>query len=112
MTGFSKTVRELVLKRASGHCERCGGVSFRYEHHHRRPRAMGGSKRADTNEPANCLLLCLECHRAIEMNRAEALDHGWLVPQGCTPSEVAVLRRGTWVLLFDDGSVKPARQGE
>lgn len=105
MTGFSAAVRKQVLSRASGHCERCGQLSFTYEHHHRRPRGMGGSKADTTNGPANCLLLCPGCHREVEGNRADALRFGWLVRQGQEPAEVPVFRRGTWVTLTEDGKV-------
>lgn len=105
MTGFSKDVRTQVVARASGYCERCGQVSFRYEIHHRRPRGMGGSKAADTNTAANALLVCVGCHREIEADRAAALKFGWLVRQGQEPAGVAVFRRGTWVLLQENGGV-------
>lgn len=69
--------------------------------HHRRPRAMGGSRLPDTNEPQNLLSLCAACHEYVESHRAEALDNGWLVPQSGNPSLVSVLvehgRR--WVFL-------------
>ena len=105
MTGFPKAVRDQVIARASGYCERCGKLSFRYEIHHRRPRGMGGSKAADTNTAANALFVCADCHREIEADRKAALKFGWLVRQGQEPAEVKVFRRGTWVQLNNEGGL-------
>jgi len=100
-----------VLARAKNRCEICGhrmGLdrgTLNYNLHHRRPRAMGGSRRSDTNSPANLLALCLDCHSDVESNRALALENGWLLPQTATPSKCAVLlyRESVWVYLTDDG---------
>lgn len=105
MTGFSPKVRQIIQDRADEICERCSlrPVS---EHHHRRPRGSGGSRRADTNTPANAAGLCSECHLRCERYRSEALDLGWLVPQGIDPSTVPVYyRQSDWVLLEEDGSI-------
>lgn len=98
-TGPAQDVVDAVLDRATHSCERCGcgvGPKRGVEHHihHRRPRAAGGSRRADTNWPSNLLLLCPGCHEQIESRRAEALAAGWLVPQGGDPAETAVLLFG------------------
>lgn len=108
MTGFPKRVRALVEARANGFCERCGQPALVFQHHHRRPRGMGGSKADDTNSSANGLCVCVPCHREIEANRVEALAHGWLVRQGDDPAAAPVFRRGEWVLLDNDGQIKPA----
>ena len=102
MTGFPKPVRNLVQIRSQGVCERCGaapGVQL----HHRRPRSMGGSKRADTNVASNSLHLCVNCHAATESDRELSYRMGWLVRQGRDPAMVPVFRMGTWVLLNNDG---------
>ena len=103
MTGFPKAVREQIVERAGGACERCGMTAQASQHHHRRARGMGGSKAADTNTAANGLLLCIPCHADVESNREEALRFGWLVRQGQNPMEVSVLRKGAWVRLADNG---------
>ena len=108
---FGTEVRKLVYERAGGRCERCGLASMAYQWHHRRPRAMGGSNAADTNTAANCLLLCVRCHQAVESQRAVALDRGYLVPQGATPTNVPVYRCGGWVLLDNYGGTAPHREG-
>lgn len=105
-TGFSPAVKEIVTGRSNGMCEICGdqpGAEF----HHRRARGMGGSRRTDTNTPANCLLLCGGdgCHRMIESNRTVARVMGWLVPQGWAPADAKVIYRGEVKWLHDDGEV-------
>ena len=110
MTGFSKHTRELVFLRSGGRCERCGVIRTRVEYHHRRPRGMGGSRATDTNGAANCVLLCIYCHRDIEAYREAAIDFGFLVPQGKKPAETPLRRHKQWVLLDDFGYVIPAEE--
>ena len=110
MSGFSKHTRELVYLRSGGRCERCGVIRIRVEYHHRRPRGMGGSRATDTNGAANCVLLCVYCHRDIEAYREAAIDFGFLVPQGKKPAETPLRRHKQWVLLDDFGYVMPAEE--
>lgn len=105
MTGFSKQVREAITRRAQGVCERCGCAAPAYQHHHRRPRGMGGSTADDTNQPANGFFVCVACHCAIESDRELSLANGWLVRQGQIPANVPVMRQGRWVLLDNNGYV-------
>jgi hypothetical protein len=103
-----------VVARDFGRCARCGqpvtgerGIDFSL--HHRRPRAMGGSSRPDTNQPHNLVLLhgsgVSLCHGLVEQHRAEAYANGWLLRQGQDPSVVPVnhAAHGGWVLLTPDG---------
>jgi hypothetical protein len=60
-------------------------IELHYEIHHRRPRGMGGSRDPKTNSPANLILLCPDHHAWVESNRTEALEMGFLVPQGHDP---------------------------
>ena len=110
MTGFSKRVREIITERAGADCERCGRWSWDMQHHHRRPRGTGGTRRPETNQPANGVLVCGDCHRWIEANRASALSDGWLVRQSDTSATVPVFRRGVYVWLNDDGSITPVHR--
>ena len=80
--------------------------------HHRRPRAAGGSKRADTNGFPNLLHICNECHLWVESLRTRAGDNGWLVEQGHVPADEPVLYRGALVWLRDDGGVDPVEFDE
>lgn len=105
MTGFSRATREAILSRSLGFCEVCG--VDRVEHlHHRRPRAMGSSKRGDTNTAANALGVSMACHQFVESHREMAFDKGWLVRQRFAPADVPVqVHGGIWVLLTETGDV-------
>lgn len=107
MTGFSAETREIVTQRATTngvkYCEKCGQYASDVQYHHRRPRAMGGSKRRDTNQASNCLLLCGMDHLFVEAHRDVAIAKGWLVRQSKDPLATPVLYRGEWVLLDNDG---------
>lgn len=70
------------------------------EVHHRRPRASGGSSAADTNTPANLVLVCVDCHRWAESHRERARADGWLVRQGSDPAAVPVLVYGGRAVLL------------
>ncbi|WP_432678037.1 hypothetical protein ACRAJ3_25160 [Rhodococcus pyridinivorans] len=111
-TGPSKEQADLVSARSAGVCEaifidECTGRAEQM--HHRRARGMGGSRKQDTNSPANLLHICLPCHNAIESFRSLARAQGFLVSQHCAEpvSHVAVWRRGELVLLTDFGGVVP-----
>lgn len=105
-TGFTAQVRGVVRQRADSYCERCG-LHRGTEHHHRRPRGAGGTKREDTNLPSNAGLLCGDCHRWVESHRTDALNEGWLVRQHHTPADIPVQYRGTPVWLDDFGNLTP-----
>ena len=103
MSGFTPATRKIINDRAGGRCERCTLRPVE-QHHHRRPRGAGGSKRLDTNTPANAAALCMQCHIWAESHRQQALLEGWLVRQGHSPATVPVLYHGTdWVLFTEDG---------
>lgn len=100
--------RRTVLERDGYACVRCGtyvGPFGDYSIHHRRPRGMGGSKRPDTNQPANLVTLCgsgvTGCHGWAESNRDEARALGLLLWQSQTPSAEPV-RTHRGLLLLDD----------
>lgn len=67
--GFSDAVRRKVLERASGLCERKLPTGRRClapgaELHHIVPRSHHGKKKKElVDSEANCMLLCLGCHR-------------------------------------------------
>lgn len=99
---------DAVHARAGYGCEICGTTNAaRWSLHHRRPRGMGGSKRADTNMPSNILLLCGSgtegCHGYVESHRAESLNLGRLLLQGQSPAVVPVDLVYGLVVLDDDG---------
>ena len=105
MTGFPRKVRDLIQARAKGICELCQFTNVQLQIHHRRPRGMGGSKQAETNQASNGVLLCLRCHQLIERFRTDALHTGWLVLQGKHPAETPIWRNKRWVQLGDDGGI-------
>lgn len=107
-TGFSPATRELIHARSGGLCEIrwCCDGDRATQIHHRRPRGMGGSRRASTNLASNGIDACTACHAFAESNRALALECGWLIPQAedC-PETVPVLINRRRSLLEDDGTV-------
>jgi 5-methylcytosine-specific restriction protein A len=103
-TGPARAVRELVHARSGGRCEATGCGRRAAHIHHRRPRRLGGSRRADTNRASNLLHLCAEHHAAVESLRTRAYALGMLLRDGADPAAAPVFRRGAWVLLDDDGS--------
>lgn len=104
-TGFPQRVIDQIDDRSMGWCEVCGKHRVQ-EHHHRRPRGMGGSRRDDTNRASNGLGLCSGCHRLVEKHRDVAELHGWLVLQGHEPTRKKVSYRGQNALLDDGGGIE------
>jgi len=109
-TGFGVVVKAIIRDRANGLCERCGEYAYEMQHHHRRARGMGSTRRPETNMPANALAVCPRCHSEIESYRSVSYDSGWLVHQSRNPADIPVLRRGVWVLLDDLGGVNPVEE--
>lgn len=101
MAGFSPAVKRLIIDRDNGLCCRCDRLGT--DIHHRRPRGMGGTRRPDTDQPPNGVLLCRTCHVWVEANRADATAEGWLVGQSTDPATVPVWRHRSWWLLDDGG---------
>jgi len=70
---------------------------------------MGGSRRPDTDQPQNLIVLCgsatTGCHGQVESHRAEAIESGWLLPQTADPAAepVLVAHSSRWVWLTPDG---------
>lgn len=109
MSGPTPAVREAVALRAYYQCETCyRPIHGQASVHHRRPRRMGGTKRSDTNEPANLLLLCgsgtTGCHGWVESHRKEALADGIILYDRDVPTEHPFRdRHGNWWLLDNLG---------
>lgn len=107
-SGFPVEVHAQLESRCGGRCEVCGEGRVT-EHHHRRPRGRGGTRREAANLASNGLAVCHPCHRMIESHRAVALLLGWLVRSTAAPTRVPVMYRGTWMHLTDTGTVDGAR---
>lgn len=112
-TEFVKAVKEILLARSGGLCEldSCGPIEV---YHHRAPRGRGGSSLAWIGKAANGLALSNRCHdvaegRLPDSSRVTSYANGWLVRRNGDKqsADVPVLYRGRWVLLGDDGSVRP-----
>ena len=116
-TTFPPEVRDLIVARAGGHYCEVGTEVCTYqavEIQHRRARGMGGTRKPDTDSPANGLMVCRACHDVIERRPATSLRNGWRLRQTTdgrptVPSEVAVVWRGRRVWLHDDGGLTPKR---
>ncbi|HEY9411078.1 MAG TPA: HNH endonuclease [Jiangellaceae bacterium] len=112
-TGPDAATTLTVVVRSGGRCEICGWWDDYCQIHHRRPRAMGGTDREDTNSPANLLRACITCHQRIESRRGEALHNGWLVSQYDNPATVPVLITGNcWKYLTEEGEYTDDPPGE
>lgn len=105
-TGPDADVKRLVWKRDEGRCARCGNpLGSSYSRQHRKPRAMGGTSRAEINCPANLVMLCgsatTGCHGWAESHRQDAAALGYLVASWQNPHEVPVWcsYRQQWRLL-------------
>lgn len=127
---FSSATKRKVVDRQDGGCWICFRVVVdtldyspiaAHEYHHRLPRRSGGrfgEMARVCASPANCLLLCAECHRSVESSRASAVRYGFIVGEGHLPTTQPVYepRRLTWWLLDTLGgqaySTAPQPDGE
>lgn len=92
--------KDVVRARSGGLCEACG-MRRVADVHHRKNRSQGGRW-----DPSNLLGICRTCHDWIGDNRVGARVRGWAVWRDGDPRDLLVLRRGTWVELGDDGSLR------
>lgn len=116
-----KTVAK-VIDRAYSRCEVCDNPinavpdtrGIMWSIHHRTPRAMGGTRRAWVNLPANLLLVCgsgtTGCHGWIESNRVDATRDGFLISSNAkgVVAEDVKIRHARFGLCYlqDDGQVR------
>lgn len=104
-TDPTEAVKAIVKARNNGVCLVCGVVRGE-QIHHRRPRGAGGSRRPDTNAPANLVFICHLCHSDIESRREWALERGYLVRQSHSPAASPIWLWGRWHLLDDEGGLR------
>lgn len=100
--------RAMILTRAGGRCEKCGGPLNIHSLHHRRPRGMGGTRNPALSAASNFLALCgtgtTGCHGWVESNRTVAYLRGLLLRTGSDPTTTPYVDdRGHWWLLDDHG---------
>ncbi|QOI67674.1 HNH endonuclease [Arthrobacter phage Orcanus] len=117
MSGPSAEVRRQVIARDLSKCQWCGRhvrtESGWYSLQHRRARGMGGSRRRETDQPANLVLVCgtgtTECHGWIEAQPAQAIARGFRIAAGARPDRVNLVDwTGREWILTDDGEKVPA----
>jgi 5-methylcytosine-specific restriction protein A len=106
-TGPSEETVTRLLERSGRLCESCdiaigGPRGLYWQVHHRRPRAMGGTRWEGSNLASNLLILCTSCHSDIESRRVHAMAIGRLVSNASDPAVVAVLVAQHWMYLGDD----------
>ena len=80
------------------------------QYHHRRPRGIGGTKRVETGQAQNALLLHTKCHTRVESNRLEAYESGWLVAQSSDPGAAPVKLWDGWFVLDSLGARGPVSE--
>jgi hypothetical protein len=101
---MDKVIAETVLKRAQGHCERCGKPTADPALHHRKLKSRGGK-----DEVSNLVAICHPCHNlgtdSIHLNPSQATLKGWMVP-GWADSQTFPLHiaNGDVVRLDNEGN--------
>jgi hypothetical protein len=99
-------IADIVIARANGYCETCGGrAEASMALHHRKLRSRGG-----IDEPANLIWIHHGCHNlktdSIHLNPSKAEDKGWMVGSWQDPQETPFFTPdGSFVLLLNDGSI-------
>lgn len=105
-SGIPADVRQAVLLRDEGICQRCGAwcANVPSSVHHRLPRRMGGRSGLAliaSYDMANLVLLCgsgtTGCHSDVEHDRNQARDDGWLVYETEDPAAVPILTWRGWL---------------
>lgn len=118
-TGPDTATRERVLHRDDYRCACCGrSVLYGpYSLQHRLARGAGGTSDPAINQPSNLVTLCGSatspggCHLACEQRDPVMRELGFWVCRGDDPATVPVAHAiHGWVLLLDDGDVRPVEE--
>jgi hypothetical protein len=110
---IKKSIVELVIQRAAGYCEKCGGpASESMALHHRKLKSRGGK-----DAVANLMWVHHGCHNmasdSIHANPALAADKGWMVSSWDEPENAPlVLPGGRVVLLQENGKITVPKGGK
>ena len=101
-------LREIVLSRCRGYCEKCGRPlrAEGFALHHRKLKSRGGK-----DQISNLVALHHECHnlgtKSVHLNPAEAERVGLMVGSWQEPSECPLtLPDGSIVILTEEGTYK------
>ena len=103
---IKQEIVKMVLDRAAGYCETCGGsAASSMALHHRKLKSRGGKDSAN-----NLIWVHHECHNlgtdSIHMKPAFATDKGWMVASWDQPEDTPFVRAdGSIVLLQNDGKI-------
>jgi len=110
-----KILRAALWERSEGRCE-VSGVPLdpdTFDAHHRRPKGMGGTSRADRDALSNLIAVDPGMHNgrpdSVHARRGWSEEHGYLLPQS-TPWAIEwplFLRGRTWVYLLNSGIYRP-----
>jgi hypothetical protein len=98
-------LRERVLMRCGGYCEKCGGgLEESFALHHRKLKSRGGKDTID-----NLLALHHQCHNlgtnSVHLNVKIAEENGWIISAYKNPSECPVtLGDKSIVTLSEEGT--------
>ena len=94
-----------VITRDGSRCARCarGIANIPASVHHRKPRAIGGTRDPRINDPRNLVVLCgtgtTGCHGWVESHRADALYAGWLIRSFDDLDAPCIREDGTMIYL-------------
>jgi hypothetical protein len=111
-SGIPAKVRAALKERSGGVCEiqapGCNGRAVDPSH---RIKTGSGGRHGEAavrhHVLSNLLHACRGCHHGqIHAYPADAYWRGWMLREHEDPTAVPVLRRGLWVLLADDGSIR------
>lgn len=97
----------LVDDREGGKCARCGQLDWFY----RRIRGGGYGSASIRSirrslRPSNLVLMCHPCNRRVGRS-ADGKAEGWTLDRFDDPLVEPLLYRGEWMLLDDDGGIRP-----
>lgn len=100
-----KYLRDLILSRCEGYCEKCGnGLTEDFALHHRKLRSRGGKDSVE-----NLVALHHKCHNlgtdSVHLNIKKSTELGLIVPRHAEPSEFPLmLPNGSIVTLTLEGN--------
>ena len=110
---MDKKIVQIVVDRAKGFCEKCGGAATAsMALHHRKLKSRGGKDSA-----SNLIWVHHICHNlgthSIHSQPALSADKGWMVSSWAEPHESPLVKPdGTIVLLQDDGTEAILMEGD
>jgi 5-methylcytosine-specific restriction protein A len=107
-------LRRALLARCRNRCELCAGELLgRWEANHRRPKGMGGTRRADRDSLPNLTALHPHCHQWLTERPHEGRALGQFIRQHQDPAQTPLRLFGaTPVLLTPEGGYAPVTEAQ